>query len=159
MSLNAVQVYLQEALDGIDSPSDIPAAQAWVLPPPVVNTAEAPQLFIWGGTLEETRHTIPRFTGQKRVNYDVDIWLQYAQNNDPTLLQDFPVLLDFIRTFLRSLNLPIALVDAITGENSVIQVIGERIKIDYPPPVASADQRYLLHTATIHVYITEELVG
>ncbi len=159
MSLNAVQVYLQQALDGLDSPSpNVPPAQAWVLPPAVVNTADAPQLFIWGGELDEQRATMPRFTGQKRVTYDVDIWVQFTTASDASL-QDFPQLLDAVRSFLRNLNLPINLLDAISGETSVIQTIGEHIRVTYAPPVASANQRLYFHTGTIHCYITEFITG
>ncbi len=155
-----MQVYLQQALDGLDSPSpDVPPAQAWVLPPAVVNTADAPQLFIWGGDLDEVRVTMPRFTGQKRVSYDVDIWVQFATSNDTANLQDFPQLLDAVRSFLRNLNLPIALTDAISGETSVIQTIGEHIRVSYAPPVAAANQRMYFHTATIHCFITEFITG
>ena len=48
MSLYAVEAYVQGILQGLTVPPLGPA-DAWVLPPPVVQLMPNPQLFIWAG--------------------------------------------------------------------------------------------------------------
>jgi hypothetical protein len=156
VSLNAVQQYLRGQLDGLESRT-LPVAQAWVLPPPITQPADNPQIYIWGGTLDEDRYTLPRFQGQKRVAHTVSMWIQWVSSNDADLVQQFPVFLDTIRGFLRSLPIPAALTDPTTGEASVLLNVGERILQEYGIPLALADQRMLLNSAALRVVAAEIL--
>lgn len=158
MSANAVQLYVADQLDGLPVPSQVmAAAQAWVLPPPVVQLAPNPQLYVWGARVDENRYTLPRFQGQKRVAYNISVWVQWASDNDPGLVQEFPVLLDAVRDYLRSVPIPAALTDPRTGAESVLLNLGERIILDYGIPIATADQRGLLHVAAFHLPVAEIL--
>jgi hypothetical protein len=162
MTLLAVETYVQGQLNGLTS-SLFDPAEAWVLPPPVLYLT-TPQLFVWGGILDEERHTLPRFLGYKRVLYQLTVKVQAATTNsiDPTEVpgpQAFPVLLDAVRKKLRTIVIAVNITDPVTGETSVIQTIGEKIGLLHPEPLAAADQRYLWHNATVKVAITESFVG
>jgi hypothetical protein len=160
MSVFAVENYVASILNGQSSPNSPAPIQAWVQPPPVVQMATNPQVFIWGGTWLEERHTIPRGMGFKRITYTLMIWIQNATTNDP---EDpygplaFPLLIETVLNILRTVTIPIAITDTITGQASVIQTIGERMNIAHATPVASADQRFLLNNATLRLYLVEEL--
>ncbi len=156
MSLNGVQLFTQQTLDGLVS-SNLPAAQAWVLPPPVVQLAENPQIFIWGAELDESRATLPRLRGEKRIAHMLSIWVQWVSDNDPAHVQDFPILLDSIRTALRTVPLPASITDPTTGEVTYLMDIGERILCSYGTPKTMADQRNLLFTASFKVHAAEHL--
>ncbi len=156
MSLNAVQQYAQSQLDGLQS-ANLPAAVAYVLPPSVVNLADAPAIFIWGEDLDETRATIPRLRGEKRVAHMLHMYVQWVTDNDPSHVQDFPVLLDTIRTKLRTIPLPVPITDTVTGEVTYLMDIGERILVSYKTPTPTADQRNLLFSAIFRVHAAEHL--
>ncbi len=158
MSANAVQIYVADQLNGLPIPSEVMGpAQAWVLPPPVVQLAPNPQLYVWGARIDENRYTLPRFRGQKRVGYTIRVWAQWASDNDPALLQEFPVLLDAVRDYLRSVPIPADLVDPRTGATSVLLNLGERIVLDYGTPIGTEDQRSLLHVAAFSLPVAEIL--
>lgn len=151
-----MQTKFQEGLNGLVC-ATLPPAEAWVLPPPVTQPAEAPQIYIWGGSLDETRMTMPRPLAQKRVRHRVSLWVQWVSDSDIGNVAQFPVLLDAIRAYLRALQLPVPITDAITGESSNLLDLGERLLQQYGTPFALADQRYLLHTAAMTVPVTEIL--
>lgn len=135
----------------------LPPAQAWVLPPPITQPARNPQIYIWGGQLDENRMTLPRFRGQKRVGHTFSMWIQWVSSNSDKNVQMFPVFLDSIRAFLRSLPIPAQLTDPITGEVSTLLNVGERILQEYGTPMPLADQRLLLHSAALRVVAAEIL--
>jgi hypothetical protein len=162
MTLLAVETYVQNQLDGLTSALFDPA-QAWVLPPPVLYLT-TPQLFVWGGIGDEERHTIPRFQGEKRVLWQLTVKVQAATTNsiDPAEVPGplaFVVLLDAVRSKLRTIVIPIDVTDPVTGETSTIQTIGEKIGLLHPEPIAASSQAYLWHNATVKVALTEEFQG
>lgn len=150
MSLNAVQLFLQGQIDGLTSPG-VPPVEAWVLPPPVTTPAENPQVYIWGGSLHEHRATLARTQAQKSIAYKLQLYVQWMSENDPATVQNFPMLLDALRAKIRSINLLQPIIDPTTGEQSQTTDLGETIEISYSRPVASADQRYLINTATVNL--------
>jgi hypothetical protein len=158
MSLNAVQKYMQAELDGLSS-GTIPPAQAWVLPPPYTNTAENPQLFIWGGTFTESRHTIPRGQGEKDVRYNLTVWVMWSSPNDITLIADFPVFLDSIAALLRAIPLPVSLTDSTTGAESYLTNLGETMTLSYGTPSASINGALLYHNALFRLPVTEHIMA
>jgi hypothetical protein len=160
MTVNAVENYVQGLLDGLTVPQFAAPTQAYVLPPPVVMLAPNPQVFVWGGTWHEERHTLPRILGDKRITYSLSVWLQAATSNDPNDEYGptaFPILIETIAGVLRTTPIPAAIIDPDTGIASIVQTIGEKIDFAHPPPVASEDQRTLWHVATLKLYIVEEL--
>jgi hypothetical protein len=159
VTVHAVENYVQGLLDGqaILGSDDLDPIQAQVLPPAVVQLT-TPQVFVWGGKWVEDRHTMPRGTGQKRTEYALTVWAKLATSNED-LNNDFDLVIQTVQRVLRSVAIPIPLTDSQTGETSVLQTIGEKISVQHPPPVTSADQRMLLHDATITVSCTEEITA
>lgn len=160
MSVYAVESYVQSILDALDSPSMPAPTQAWVMPPPVVQLTPNPQVFVWAPSWVETRHTMPRPLGFKRVIYPLGITLQAATTNDPNDSYGptaFPILIETLLAVLRTVTIPIAITDPVTGATSVIQAIGEENRTTYPTPLAAEDQRLLWHNASIVTIVTEEL--
>jgi hypothetical protein len=158
MSVNAVETYVASLLDGVQSPNMPAPTQAWVLPPPVVQLTPNPQVFVWGGAWSEERHTLPRGRGQKRVAYALSVWIQSATTSDP--LDEygpaaFPLLIETVLDILRTITIPISITDPVTGAESIIQTIGEKMTVAHATPVAGADQRFLWHAATVKVAISE----
>lgn len=164
MSLNAVQIYVAQQLDGLDAPGSVPAAQAWVLPPTLTQPGENPQIYVWGSVLTEERATLPRATvagngGQKRISHTLTLYIQWITEQDPSNAQDFPLLLDAIRGVLRGLNLKTPVVDPTTGETTYITDLGETIQLSYATPTAVAGQRLLQFNATFRLPFHEWLGG
>jgi hypothetical protein len=160
MTASAVEFYIQGLLDGqaVLGTDDLSPIQAWVLPPAVVQLMPSPQVFVWGGVFDEERHTLPRGSGEKRVAYQISVWVQLATANED-INNDFVLCLQTIMRILRTVKIPVPLLDTQTGEASILQTIGEKFRVQHPAPVASADQRMLLHNATITVYASEEFDG
>lgn len=156
MSLNSVQLYVVANLDGLTC-ATLPPAQAWVLPPPVTQPADNPQIYVWGGRSDENRMTLPRFQGQKRVAHTVSLWIQWVSDSAPENVQQFPVFMDTIRLLLRSLPIPAQLTDPTTGEISTLLNLGERIIEEYGVPIALQSQGLLLHTAAMSLPVAEIL--
>jgi hypothetical protein len=154
MSLNSLQAYTANLLNGLES-AQLPPAQAWVLPPSMVQAGEFPQLFVWGGSLDEQRATLPRHQGQKRITHTLFVWVIWISDNDIGNVQNFPLLLDAIRAVVRSVVLPVELTDATTGEVSQLTDFGERIQQEYATPAAMADQRFLNNAAQLKISVHE----
>ena len=159
MSLVAVEDAVQALLSGQISALSDPA-EAWVRPPTFLFLT-TPQIFVWAGDLTETRHTIPRLYGYKRVEHRLTVWLQMATSSDGSGTGSalaFPVLIDAVLATLRATSEPVPLTDSVTGATSVMQSIGETISVKHPPPMAAAQQSLILwHSATLTVSITEEI--
>lgn len=164
MSLNAVETYVKSVLNGLTTPGIPDAAEAWVMPPAVVQTT-TPQLFVWGGSLSEARLTLPRAStrmpvgGQKRTAHKVTVWVFWSSSNDPAEAELFPVLLDLVLARMRAIELPVDLTDAVTGAKSVLQVIGEEMTLKHVAPVAAAPQLMLYNTAEITLPAVEVFVA
>ena len=154
MSLNSVQRFLADLLDGLESP-ELPPAQAWVLPPSMTQPGAQPQIYVWGGTLTEARATLPREKGQKRVSHTISLYVQWMSPNDIAYEQHFPLLLDAIRATIRSVNLQQPITDATTGEVSWLTDLGEKMTLSYSTPVATNQQQYLQNTAVLKLPVTE----
>jgi hypothetical protein len=118
--------------------TSLPATEAWVQPPPTTQPIEHPQIYVWGGRLVERRATLPRVQGQKRTQHQIDIYVQWlAQSeNDDLPVAIFPVLIDYLRQTIRSVQLPVNLVDDVSGEASSLTDFGENINLAYSTPVS-----------------------
>lgn len=159
MSLYAVEAYVASILDGLVA-ANLPAAQAWVQPPPVTQPAEAPQIYVWGSNLNEERATYPRGAGQRRTLNNVDIILQWIADQDSSTAP-FPVLIDAVRSALRAVVLPVDLTDPYSGEQSSLTDFAERIKVDHPTPrtVGEPGSGTYQHVAKVTVSCNEWVGG
>ena len=158
MSLTGVQEYLRVGMDGLPTPQTNPI-KAWVFPPPIVQTTDEPQMFIWAAALTESRMTMPRGKGQKMARYPVSLTLQYATPPDPDEPQSFPSVIDAVRAYLRSIELPAEVTDPVTGEVTWLVNIGETISVTYPTPIATTEQGYLAHRAVFRLPVSELMKG
>lgn len=151
-----MQEYLRTQLDGLPSPGN-PDAAAYVQPPAVLD-ATIPIIYIWGGSGDEDRYTIPRARGQKRIRHIVTLYLQWVMTNDPVAARGFPRFIDALRAYLRgTITLPVALTDPDTGETSTLLNIGERIIWDYGTGTPMADQAMVQFNALIKLPMAEIL--
>jgi hypothetical protein len=158
MTVSAVEFYVQGLLDGQDilGADDLGNIQALVIPPAVVQIAPNPVASVWSLNFEENRHTIPRGQGYKRTIYSITVFLQLATANED-FNNDFDLVIQTVMRILRSTPIPVELTDSQTGETSTLELIGDRIRVQHPTPVASADQRLLLHNATLITEAIEEI--
>lgn len=118
--------------------ANLPPVQAWVQPPPITQPVEFPQVYVWGGRLQERRATLPRTQGQKRRQHQVDLYVNWVADdtNENLPVELFPVLVEAIMQVLRSVQLPVTLTDEITGAVSNLTDIGESMNLAYEKPVA-----------------------
>jgi hypothetical protein len=167
MSLYAVESYVASdaVLAGLVSPL-LPPLEAWVLPPQEVDLAEGPKAYVWGGTLDEQRATLPRpllmgeAAGQKRTVYTISCYIQWAGQPDDGA--SFPLLLDAIRARMRIVRIGVPIVDSVTGEQTVLSDFGERIRVDHGRPVSMASESgagMLQHVAVVRLDCAEWLGG
>ena len=162
MSVNAVEQYVQGLLDGVQSPNMPAPIQAWVMPPPVVQLTPNPCVFVWGGTWAEERHTLSRGRGEKRVAYQLTLTIQGATSND--LTDDyppsaFPILIETVMNILRTVTIPIPVTDPVTGAQSIIQTIGEKMSVTHPTPITASDQQFIWHNAVVKCMVSEEFLA
>lgn len=169
MSIVTIQQYLLATLNGLEMPSPIPAAQAYITPPDPRVQAKVPAIYIWPSDGQENRSaelggTIPRNTGPntpsgtKGLLHQFDIYVTWFSANqgrqaDPL----FPGIVDTIMFALRtSLPNPAEMTDPFTGQVSTIYNVGEtqkyRIGIE-----ATADERWLRYDSLIQCSIWEIL--
>jgi hypothetical protein len=93
------------------------------------------------------------------TDHDLDVWLVwFGSSEDPKVNQSFPVLIDVVMATLR--NTPLLdqnsyLVDPVTGQESNLLDLGERMSHEYAPVRATADQRYLRFDARVTVSAEE----
>ena len=139
-------------------------AEAWVKPPPSTIPADQPELFVWGGLLDENRATLTRSlgtgpSGQKRVTHTLSVYVMWISDNEQDNAQWFPVLIDSIRAKVRTVNLSQVLVDPTTGETSQLTDFGERIQVEYAVQQAMANQRGYLCVALVKLPCNEWFTG
>lgn len=156
MPLNSVQQYVRALLDGQQSPQQAPA-QAFISPP-LPGDADVPQIYVWGGRLQEQRETMPRGGGYKKLHWQVSIWVYMPDVADDAEIDTaFPCLIDAIMDTLRAVPLPVALSDPVTAQVSSILFVGEQLQVQYGTPRATADQRYIWQNALITADVDELL--
>jgi hypothetical protein len=163
MSLLGVESYLMGLIDGLTvTGQTIPPLQAWVMPPPVVLTGEAPQAFVWGDVGDEQRATVPRGTGQKRTQHTPTVTLMWTFEATDQNAALFPLLVDAVLAAYRTVALnSVAVTDPVTGAESRLTDLGERMTWQYLPPVAASQtaQQLVLATCTIRLPCHEWFVG
>ena len=168
MSLNACQLAIQSLINGAACPGIPTPLVAYVEPPPVVQTADGPVAYVWGGQGDEQRATIPRGGnspfpggGQKRIAHTTEIILQWACETGSEYEQLFPLVIDTVRAILRKADLRIPTIDPTTGEASQMTDLGERMQWTYSTPIATspASQQMRLNTAVLRLPYHEWVSG
>lgn len=164
MSLNSVQLFVKNTLDGMLLPLQLGNLTAYISPPDQSDGTEA-GAYVWGSRGDESRRATPRAQPNdlpsgawKCAEHHLDIWLIWIgsiedPNTDPREVdQQFPLIIDAVRAKLR--NTPLldyagVLTDPVTGEVSHLLNLGEQISWDYAPVRAVADQRLRRYDAQL----------
>jgi hypothetical protein len=165
MPLNTVHQYLKGLLDGIQVPGTAGTIEALITPPDP-ETEPTPKVYIWGSTHMEDRQASPRVpengdltqAGWKNLDHRVDVWVVWFSDEEtdaPDMDLAFPAVLDVVCDILRKSPDPVKVVDPLTGMDSELLDIGERMSVDLYPPRGVADQRVLRFDAKIELTILE----
>src|SRR5579872_4663087 len=102
MPLSSVQQYVQKTINGITVTGQTEPLIAYITPPVMDKVGGAPKAYVWGGQCAVSRRTMPRGLGFKRLDWMIDIFLNYETNpNRPTigavtLDQQFPLIVDAV---------------------------------------------------------------
>lgn len=159
MPLNSVQIYVANLLNNLQVPTITKPIEAYITPP-TVEDVDGPRAYIWGARSRARRQTMPRGiaprAGFKEINWTVDIYLVHLTTPDePTIDQEFPLIVDTVLTQLWSTTMPIVIVDPTTGQESQIQAIGEEWELEYPPERLPATLRMLYFSCRIAMDVKE----
>lgn len=166
MSLNSVQQYIKDTIDGTTSPY-LPICTARVAPPSVDDIG-APKAYVWGSVFHEKRWTnkaglydgeinyIAGSGGNKRVDYEVYIYLCVAMPPDDQHADEaFPILIENVMKVLRAVPKVTNIVDPTTAQKSTLMNLGEEFRVEYIPPHTLIDQRYIRMDARITATLFE----
>lgn len=165
MSINAVQMYVKNLIDGLPMPGNY-TLTAYITPPDPNVETDIPTAYVWPSEGDESRNprlggSIPRMTtptapsGTKVQEHRLDVWLVwFAANDDPDADTWFPGMVDAIMALLRITPVEADVYDPYTGANSVVIDTGERMT--YKIAVSAvADERYNRYDALLTLTLTE----
>ena len=162
--LDSVQQYVRGLIDGLVIPvTGIPPLTAWITPP-VLEEADGPRAYVWGGRVRGGRQTAPRGPGMKRFPWSVDVYLTYRDTPDDALASEpFPKVIDTVlRTFMATTmplwidanGVPVG-PNAGSSTDTQIQAIGESFDLEYPPERLPATMRMVWYSARIALDVLE----
>jgi hypothetical protein len=162
--LDSMQAYCRGLLDGLAMPQGVPGPLvAWVTPP-VVEKANAPRAYVWGGRLRGRRQTAPRGPGFMALTWTVDVYLHYMSTPGKALAEEpFPKVVDAVLKTFMTTTMPL-FVDAYgnpVGPNATsetdtqVQAIGEAFDGDYPPERTVDGPRMLWYAQRLGVEVLE----
>jgi hypothetical protein len=171
MPLKSVQKYVKNLLDGIAVPGQLLPLEVHITPP-ALESVDGPIAYVWGSHLNVTRQTMPRGAGFQNWPWMIDIWVVYLtnENENPTIDDEFPDILDTIMRVLRTTTMPVFIdndgipqdVSApVTSRQGLTQIqrVGERWTLDYPPERTPATMRMYWYSASISVEVLEVVQG
>lgn len=158
MPLNTIQTHLQQVLNGLQLPLNDGILTAYIAPPDPGNGME-PAVYIWGSTAEDIRRSAPRGPGFRVIKHEIDMWLiWFGPADDPAADVAFPGIIDAVCQKLRVTPMPVlSIKDPVTGQNSNIEMIAERLRWDYSPVHSLEDQRWLVYTARVICDVREQV--
>lgn len=139
--LASTQLYIKGLLNGLQS-KQLDPVEAVIQPPVLMDSADHPYAFIWGGRATEKRQTAPRAIrqasgaiapgGYQKMNWDIAVRLYTIMGqDDPNVETAFPTLIDATLRWLNTTQIPIIVVDPTTGQNSQILTIAENVAMEY----------------------------
>jgi len=156
--LNTVQQLLKGVLDQLQLPGSAGVLTAYISPPNPGNGMD-PAVYVWGSTAEDIRRSMPRGLGFRVIKHEIDLWLiWFGPADDQASDVAFPAIVDAVCQRLRVTPMPVLNAkDPLTGQNSNIEMIGERLRWDYSPVHSVEDQRWLVYTARIICDVREQV--
>lgn len=161
--LYSVQRYAQGIVDGIVMPDGLPPLTAWVTPP-VVEQADGPRAYTWGGRAHGSRQTAPRTAGMKKIQWVTDIWLAFLDTPDDALANEsFPKVIDAVLWAFFTTVMPVFIdvngnavgPNATSPSDTQIQAVGESWDLEYPPERLPMTARMVWYSARIGMDILE----
>jgi hypothetical protein len=168
MPVNSVHQILKGILSGlsIPGPAGTSGTLSCFITPPSVRDDPQPAMYIYGGRGTEHRQSLPRAaapyqplgqSGWKQIDHTVDGYLTwFDENYDQNVDSNFLSVVDAVMQALRSAVDPLYYyTDPLTGQQSEVYAIGEKMNYEVAPPRATADQRYLRFDALITIHCWE----
>lgn len=172
MPLNSIQLYVQSVLQGAQGPDaggNLIYGQPWqvyIAPPTPGIAGYAPVVYVWGGRKVEDRWTMGgRTGGNKRLAWEIDVYCWVPDYADgPAIDQAMPVISDYMDSLFRAVKvnagLPVPITDPVTGVESQVIDIGERMELRYFTPQALEEgSSFLMQMFSTRVRIYEWLSG
>lgn len=174
MPLSSVQQYVQKKINGITITGQTEPMIAYITPPVMDKVGGAPKAYVWGGQCSIGRATMPRGPGFKRLDWMIDIYLNYETNpNRPVvgsveLDQQFPLIVDAVMGALWVARMTTYIDDqgnevtedqvaTLAPNVSQILAIGEEMSIEYPPERSPATLRMLWYSMLLRCRVQEDV--
>ena len=164
--INSTQLYIKNMLDGLIVPGNSRALEAYITPEDP-RDEENPAAYIWPTQGSENRQAVPRVgadaanpaqAGWKESTHELDVWLTwFNDDSDPNADISFPAVVDVVMYTLRSSANPAVITDPLTGLESQLIDVGERMAYHMAGVHSTADQRWLRYDAQLTLTIIEEL--
>lgn len=163
MSLNAVYQVYKNQIDNLQSAAMLAAGispmHCFIAPPQVVvDTLEAPEVYLWAEPRENRRTTMPSTPthtgGFRRWPWEMHLHIFWIEDPTPSDT-NWPLILDAIRIALEQIVYPQTLTDlnSIPAQTQLVMA-SEMFDLENDLPTAIEDQSNLLYTAhfTCHVF-------
>lgn len=165
MPVNTVHQAIKGILDGLVVPGKAGVLHCYITPPDPRDDPD-PAIYIWPSRGNEHRQSVPRASpgyqasfqsGWKEIVHTIDGFLTwFGEDTDNQADSTFPAVVDLVMQALRNADDPMyAVTDPLTGQQSDLAGIGEKLSYEIGPVRATADQRYLRYDALITVTISE----
>jgi hypothetical protein len=141
----------------------IPPLTAWMTPP-VIEQADGPRAYVWGGDVAVSRQTAPRGPGFKKFPWTVDVWLIYLTTPDDGFeTEPFPKVIDAVMWAFFTTTMPLFIdvngnpmgPNAVNDSDTQIQKIGESPRLQYPTERMVGPMQMLWYTAGIQLDVLE----
>jgi hypothetical protein len=165
MPINTVHNAIKGILDGLILPGTSGTLRCYITPPDPRDDPD-PAIYVWGARGPESRQSTPRASpgyqpltqsGWKQIEHTIDGFLTWFGSSDARDADsNFPAVVDATMAALRNAPDPMYRVtDPLTGQQSDLTGIGERMSYELGPVRATADQRYLRYDALITIKLWE----
>ena len=172
MPIASTLAYVKQILDGQSVPGEGGLLEAFVAPPDPEITQGSPHAYVWTARGDEKRSSGPRSApprgmtpytpappaGWKTQTHNLSIWVVWFDDNtDPQNDVSFPFVVDAVMNILRTTQMPIAITDPATGQQSQLVTLGRSMSYEYAPVRSTQSQRYQRFDAEV-VAPTEEWI-
>jgi hypothetical protein len=164
--LNSTQLAIKGLLDGLVVPGNKRTLEAYITPEDP-RSEDNPAAYIWPTAGNEDRQAVPRVgadtlhpaqAGWKTLTHQLNIWLTWFNDeSDPNADISFPAVVDVVMYTLRSTANPWVVSDPLTGLQSQLIDVGERMSYRLGGVRTTADQRWNRYDAELTLTIIEEL--
>lgn len=159
-----MQTYLAGLVNGLTVPLQTNVLDCFITPP-ALQDMNGPHAYVWGGRVHVGRQTAPRgvapASGFKSYPWKMSMWVVYesaatvAGQTNPTIDNEFPVILDTITNTLSAATMPLIVQDPTTEQYSQISMVAEEWDLDYPTARLPETMRLLWYAALFTIMIQE----